>query len=281
MDCLTCQLRARSIGLLCGACSEAVSTFDTPQAIVAVTMGDTDGALLDQWGRLYALTTSTDIGRTVTSGILISDSSVSRLHARIARAHGVWTVSDLGSSNGTLVNQQFVTSRALAHGDQVSFGRVGFYVAIDLEPVISCSDPPAITCIQSASHPLTRSHTTAQPVPRFARGSLRIIEPTGGGGGFVELAGATAQLSPAQLELVGTLSRRMRDDAHLSWSVRGFVRSSELAASLSWDSPDPDDSHVKQLVRRARRRLIQSGVGDLIEARHGFGYRLRHNLVRS
>jgi hypothetical protein len=32
---------------------------------------------------------------------------------------------------------------------------------------------------------------------------------------------------------------------------------------------------VKQLVRRVRRRLVESEIGDLIESRHRFGYRLR------
>ena len=32
---------------------------------------------------------------------------------------------------------------------------------------------------------------------------------------------------------------------------------------------------VKQLVRRVRRALIKSEIGDLIESRHRFGYRLR------
>ena len=57
--------------------------------------------------------------------------------------------------------------------------------------------------------------------------------------------------------------------------VRGFVRSSELIAGLSWDTRDPSENHVKQLVRRVRRVLMKSALGDLIESRHRFGYRLR------
>jgi DNA-binding response OmpR family regulator len=62
--------------------------------------------------------------------------------------------------------------------------------------------------------------------------------------------------------------------------VRGFVRSSELLASIAWDTREPDDNHLKQLIRRARRLLIRAGLGDLIESRQRFGYRLRVVPVR-
>lgn len=67
----------------------------------------------------------------------------------------------------------------------------------------------------------------------------------------------------------------MADEPHQPSVVRGFVRSSELLANLSWDTRDPADTNVKQLVRRTRRTLIKAEIGDLIEARQRFGYRLR------
>lgn len=84
-----------------------------------------------------------------------------------------------------------------------------------------------------------------------------------------------ARLSPCQLQLVEVLTRRMLAEQDRPAPVRGFVRSSELLGTLSWDTAAPVDSHIKQLVRRVRRRLTQLGFADMIEARHGFGYRLR------
>jgi DNA-binding response OmpR family regulator len=69
--------------------------------------------------------------------------------------------------------------------------------------------------------------------------------------------------------------RRMATESHQPELVRGFVRSSELIADLSWDTREPSENHVKQLVRRVRRALMKSEIGDLIESRHRFGYRLR------
>jgi hypothetical protein len=71
------------------------------------------------------------------------------------------------------------------------------------------------------------------------------------------------------------MMRRMASDSDQPPLVRGFVRASELIASLPWDTAEPNENHVKQLVRRVRRTLMKVSLGDLIESRHRFGYRLR------
>jgi DNA-binding winged helix-turn-helix (wHTH) protein len=108
------------------------------------------------------------------------------------------------------------------------------------------------------------------PTMRF-----QMHEPTGGGGGLVEVDGKQVQLTTTQFELMALMIRRMAAEEHQPELVRGFVRSSELIADLSWDTREPSENHVKQLVRRVRRALIKSDIGDLIESRHRFGYRLR------
>jgi len=74
-------------------------------------------------------------------GLCIPQSAVSRLHARftptIAEAgagddadRAGWTITDLDSRNGVLVNGRFVREAALAHGDEVRIGDAIFkYVA--------------------------------------------------------------------------------------------------------------------------------------------------------
>ena len=100
-------------------------------------------------------------------------------------------------------------------------------------------------------------------------------EPTGGGGGLIEVDGKQVQLTTTQFELMQLMIKRMAAESHQPELVRGFVRSSELIADLSWDTREPSENHVKQLVRRVRRALIKAEIGDLIESRHRFGYRLR------
>jgi len=48
---------------------------------------------------------------------------VSRRHAELRREDGQVLISDLGSTNGTLVNGQPVTAARLADGDRITLGR--------------------------------------------------------------------------------------------------------------------------------------------------------------
>lgn len=67
------------------------------------------------------------IGRETSNDIILNDLNVSRQHAQIAfEPQGVWVVTDLGSTNGTLVNGMPVTRRGLADGDRITLGMTEF-----------------------------------------------------------------------------------------------------------------------------------------------------------
>jgi pSer/pThr/pTyr-binding forkhead associated (FHA) protein len=68
------------------------------------------------------------IGRATNKAtweIGLQDPSVSRPHARMERINNNWMVYDLGSSNGTMVNDVVVNEkgRVLRDGDLVIFGK--------------------------------------------------------------------------------------------------------------------------------------------------------------
>ncbi len=64
------------------------------------------------------------IGRSSDADIVVSDPSVSRRHARIGREAGTFYITDLGSTVGTFVDGDRVTTAALTGVVRVQFGHV-------------------------------------------------------------------------------------------------------------------------------------------------------------
>ena len=63
------------------------------------------------------------IGRDAVNAVAINDAEVSRKHARLTFQGGKYVLEDLGSTNGTFVNGQRLTSATvLKAGDVVSLG---------------------------------------------------------------------------------------------------------------------------------------------------------------
>src|SRR5262245_55359301 len=73
-------------------------------------------------GKEYVLGDRTVIGRMDTADIRILDGLISKQHAEITFANGRWSLRDLGSSNGTMVNGYRVHAHDLNEGDQISVG---------------------------------------------------------------------------------------------------------------------------------------------------------------
>lgn len=75
--------------------------------------------------QLFPLEASNLLGRAADVRIRLEDPLVSVYHARISYAGGQWLVEDLGSRNGTLVNELVLESPvALTPGDVLTVGGV-------------------------------------------------------------------------------------------------------------------------------------------------------------
>jgi hypothetical protein len=66
------------------------------------------------------------LGRLGDNDVVVDDAGASRQHARIRNADGEYVISDLGSTNGTLVNDETVRERTLADGDRITIGETVF-----------------------------------------------------------------------------------------------------------------------------------------------------------
>ncbi len=75
-------------------------------------------------GKTFSLNKELTIGRAEDCTVVLDDAYVSQKHARIFPRGDGFVVEDLGSTNGTYLNRQRLTSPAeLRRGDQVKIGK--------------------------------------------------------------------------------------------------------------------------------------------------------------
>ena len=102
-----------------------------------------------------ALAGQMSVGRDPSSAIVLASNTASRAHAQLSIQEGELFVEDLGSSNGTYLNGQKITSLSkVAAGDQLRFDTIAFsvtgpassqpeQVATEMRPVASVPGPDA------------------------------------------------------------------------------------------------------------------------------------------
>jgi hypothetical protein len=85
---------------------------------VAIVEGD------EQQGKILDLGNELLIGRADRCQLVLNDSYVSQMHARIFAKDGGYMIEDLGSTNGTYLNKRKVTTATPLHrGDHVKIGK--------------------------------------------------------------------------------------------------------------------------------------------------------------
>ncbi len=76
------------------------------------------------------------LGRAPDSTVVLQDPLASSRHAYVVRHEGKWCIRDLGSTNGTFVNDQRVELTDLAPGDRVRIGSTVFEFVVEPEVVV-------------------------------------------------------------------------------------------------------------------------------------------------
>jgi pSer/pThr/pTyr-binding forkhead associated (FHA) protein len=98
--------------------AERLDDYFTPRLIGVTSAGEKVEALLNQ--------VETDIGKAPHNSFVISDPTVSNTHAVIIAREGCYSIVDLGSSNGTIIDGKRLGNEAytLQHGDKIQLGQV-------------------------------------------------------------------------------------------------------------------------------------------------------------
>ncbi|HEV2785813.1 MAG TPA: FHA domain-containing protein, partial [Solirubrobacteraceae bacterium] len=73
------------------------------------------------------------VGRSRECDVVLSDANVSRRHAELRpAAAGTWTIADLGSTNGVLVNGRRIDGIAeVKRGDRIALGTADITFELD------------------------------------------------------------------------------------------------------------------------------------------------------
>jgi predicted component of type VI protein secretion system len=149
-------------------------------------------------GKVFELNMdSMSIGREATNDIVIQDSELSRNHARISRRGVTFLLEDLGSTNGTFVNHQRISSpRMLNPGDEVGFGE---------NVVLSFQGEGAAATVAAPGRgqAATRQPAPPPPAPQYAPPPPQYVAPPAKKGASPLLIGCLILVALCVLVLVG------------------------------------------------------------------------------
>lgn len=220
--------------------------------------------LIDAFGLVHPLAGSATVGRNPDAcDVAVLHASVSSEHARIIVTEETVTIEDLGSLNGTFVDDQRVGRTTIAGAEvRVRFGAVSFVVSLD-----------AVRPSGKVAVGRTVPHGGAGSVGALTVGESRWTLSLGNGDALLEGEGGRLALSLMEGRLLCALLERA------GVGVRDFVATSELVAAVGFGSRAADNENIRELVRRLRRKLQKVDLGDLIESRRNAGYRLAEHAV--
>jgi hypothetical protein len=156
-------------------------------------------------GTVFDLTKEvTMLGRDVTNDIPLGDAEISRQHARLTRTPGGVVLEDLGSTNGSFVNGDRLTSpRVLRSGDMIGLGE-------NITLTFEATAPEAAATVMSPARAAPPPRPAARPAapspgPATPMGMQAAPPEEGGGRNRWLMAGCGCLLILAACIVVFTL----------------------------------------------------------------------------
>ena len=147
---------------------------------------------------------SVRVGRDPSCQVVLSDRQVSRKHIKIYSSRSRWSIVDLNSSNGTLVNGEQITLRELQDGDLIIIGEsmMGFHLTADPMQLeaggTSYIDTQTITVTEGELYTYWREQADGESVRR-TRTDLEALYRAGR---TINFTLRTSELIPTLLQVV-------------------------------------------------------------------------------
>jgi pSer/pThr/pTyr-binding forkhead associated (FHA) protein len=261
--CLICSQPA-SIGVLCTGHGVTIASAGLTSEQIFSRVTAPTASLIDAWGFAHPIASGTVIGRDPNGAFAVMHASVSATHAELKQDDTGWEIVDLKSRNGTSIDGRPGPRGRLENGSTIGFGEIRFYF---WSPSLPADARPSG---RGRTLPTRKDSLifAAQVVTREGR-TVELSQRTDGG--FARASEAVVELARMEFGLIQLLAERRRtapDPEH------SYVAWHEIAEALAFDSVEADSENVRDLVRRVRRKLATLACGDLIESKHGVGYRL-------
>lgn len=121
------------------------------------------------------------IGRKPDNDVVIDNPAVSGRHAKLVRVQAVYFLEDMGSTNGTFVNEKKIDKRQLKDGDRVTIGK---HVLLYEDGTKGAPPPPPAPAVDTdktmildtqKQRELLKAESTLQPKPKEKIGVLQVL----------------------------------------------------------------------------------------------------------
>jgi len=114
-------------------------------------------------GSTFNVERSAIVGRQKGGTVRIADIGASREHCKVCKQGGDWSVIDLQSRNGTIVNGRKISRHPLADGDTITIGKTDIrFEAPELAAAAAAAAPPPPAAARTAAAASARSASSSR-----------------------------------------------------------------------------------------------------------------------
>jgi pSer/pThr/pTyr-binding forkhead associated (FHA) protein len=191
----------------------------------------------------------TTIGRKPENTIHVDNLAVSGRHARVLKIGNKAILEDLGSTNGTFVNDKPITKHILQHGDSIVIGKhVLTFVSFEDKPVKAAPEPEEdvdktmVITPQARAAMMSKNGTSPSAAPAMPLAGLQII---------------AGPLAGKSMELTASLTS-MGKGENCRIKIKGFTVGKQAAVITR----RPTGYHIAHLEGLAKSKVNGEVVSD-------------------